>query len=242
MQRVFAAPNVRAARNTVILGNSIAVTASLLFFLSRHRAVRFLPFSSRRLAPSLANDAIFPYFIANELPHGIVGLIVAGLFAASMGALSSTINAMAAIVVSDFQGTFFPRATPAAQVGSSRLHAGRRDHGNRHGVLSGEPRGALALGTVPEAGGPHRRRIPRRVCAGPADQRATSAGVMIGAVASIGVTGWVQSYTSTSAFFHGFVAISSCMVIGYLASLFIGRRKDPATLRGLVIWALPAAK
>jgi hypothetical protein len=67
-------------------------------------------------------------------------------------------------------------------------------------------------------------------------KRVTATGVMIGAVASIGVTGWVQSCTGTSPFFHGFMAI------GYLASLFIGRRKDPATLRGLVIWDLPAAK
>jgi SSS family transporter len=243
MQRVFAAPNVRAARNTVVLGNSIAVTASLLFFFLGTALFVFYHSHPERLAPSLANDAIFPYFIANELPHGIVGLIVAGLFAASMGALSSTINAMAAIVVSDFQGTFFPRATPAAQVRLARAST----------LVAGTTATAMAcylaslglpslweqfLRLVALIGG----GFPGVFALGLLTKRATSAGVMIGAVASIGVTGWVQSCTSTSPFFHGFVAISSCMVIGYLASLFIGRRKDPATLRGLVIWDLPAAK
>jgi len=127
----------------------------------------FYRFHPERLDPALSKDAIFPYFIANELPHGIVGLIVAGLFAASMGALSSTINATAAIVVSDFQGTFSPKATAASQVRLARIStlvAGL--HGHRHGVLSGEFGGALALGAVSKVGGPDRRRIPRRVCPG----------------------------------------------------------------------------
>jgi len=40
-----------------------------------------------------------------------VGLIIAGLLAAAMGALSSAMNATAAILVSDFQGTLKPNAT-----------------------------------------------------------------------------------------------------------------------------------
>jgi Na+/proline symporter len=170
-------------------------------------------------------------------------LIVAGLFAASMGALSSTINAMAAIVVSDFQGTFNPKATAASQVRLARastLIAGLTATGMACYLASlGVPSlWEQFLKLVALIGG----GFPGVFALGLLTKRATAAGVMIGAVASIGVTGWVQSYTSTSAFFHGFVAICSCMVIGYVASLFIGRRKDPATLRGLVIWDLPAAK
>jgi len=45
-----------------------------------------------------------------------------------------------------------------------------------------------------------------------------------------------------SVFLHAFIAIASCMVIGYVASLAIGRRPDPAALRGLTLWDLAEAK
>ena len=44
----------------------------------------------------------------------MVGLIIAGLFAAAMGALSSALNATAAIIVTDFS-SFFSPATDDAQ-------------------------------------------------------------------------------------------------------------------------------
>jgi len=44
-------------------------------------------------------------------------------------------------------------------------------------------------------------------------------GVIIGVLTSVVVTWLVQSYTDTSAFLHGFVAVASCMIVGYVAML-----------------------
>jgi len=49
-------------------------------------------------APVTASDQIFPHFIANHLPPGLSGLVVAAILAA---ALSSSLSAIAATVVSD---------------------------------------------------------------------------------------------------------------------------------------------
>ena len=49
-------------------------------------------------APVTAPDQVFPHFIANHLPPGISGLVVAAILAA---ALSSSLSAIAAAVVSD---------------------------------------------------------------------------------------------------------------------------------------------
>ncbi|HYR28256.1 MAG TPA: hypothetical protein VEU30_07295, partial [Thermoanaerobaculia bacterium] len=49
-------------------------------------------------APVTAPDQIFPHFIANHLPPGLSGLVVAAILAA---ALSSSLSAIAATVVSD---------------------------------------------------------------------------------------------------------------------------------------------
>jgi SSS family solute:Na+ symporter len=46
-------------------------------------------------------DRIMPQFISQELPHGISGLIIAGLLAAAMSGLSSGMNATASVLIGD---------------------------------------------------------------------------------------------------------------------------------------------
>lgn len=47
-------------------------------------------------------DEIFALFIVNELPPGVTGLLVAGIFAAAMSSLSSSINSLASASAYDF--------------------------------------------------------------------------------------------------------------------------------------------
>jgi SSS family transporter len=47
-------------------------------------------------------DRVFLTFILHELPPGLSGLMVAGLFAAGLGSLNSAINAMGATTIKDF--------------------------------------------------------------------------------------------------------------------------------------------
>ena len=49
-------------------------------------------------APVTAPDQVFPHFIANHLPQGLSGLVVAAILAAAM---SSSLNSIAATIVSD---------------------------------------------------------------------------------------------------------------------------------------------
>lgn len=54
------------------------------------------------------SDRVFLTFILTELPSGLAGLMVAGLFAVALGSLNSAINAMAATSVRDFYGPWKP--------------------------------------------------------------------------------------------------------------------------------------
>ena len=47
-------------------------------------------------------DRAMPQFIVQELPHGIAGLIVAGLLAAAMSGLSSGMNGIASVLITKF--------------------------------------------------------------------------------------------------------------------------------------------
>ena len=54
-------------------------------------------------------DAVFPYFILTELPLGITGLVIAGVLAAAMSSLDSSINAISTIVTIDLMKPYLAR-------------------------------------------------------------------------------------------------------------------------------------
>jgi Na+/proline symporter len=47
-------------------------------------------------------DTLFPRFIALALPHGVSGLVIAGLLAAAMSSLSSGVNSSSSVITIDF--------------------------------------------------------------------------------------------------------------------------------------------
>lgn len=240
MQRMLATTDARAARRTVVTGNLIGLTSTVVFFFVGTALWAFYRAHPDRLEAGLPNDAIFPYFIANELPRGVVGLIVAGLFAAAMGALSSALNSTAAILVSDFQMVLRPDTPPERQVRLARgatLLCGVIAIGMAAWLAW---RGSASLWdeflklTALIGGG-----FPGVFGLGLLTRRANARGVFLGALASIAVTWAVQRFTNTSPFLHAAVAIGSCMAIGYAASVLLGGRDAAKDLRGLTLWDRP---
>ena len=55
------------------------------------------------------NDAIYPYFIITQLPQGLSGLVIAGIFAAAMSSISSCMNSSSTVCVEDFYKRFSKR-------------------------------------------------------------------------------------------------------------------------------------
>lgn len=62
----------------------------------------------------LQSDRIFPAFIVAHLPAGVVGLVVAAIFAAAMSTLSSSLNSSAATAMADLYLPLSRRAREAA--------------------------------------------------------------------------------------------------------------------------------
>ncbi len=104
----------------------------------------FISTSPELLNTKLPNDADLPVFsLAQELPPGIVGIVVTALFAGSMGTLSSCINSVAMTVVTDFtaprscRGATEKKATAAPS--QNNLDRGWRhwsQHSRDHGLAS----------------------------------------------------------------------------------------------------------
>jgi len=60
------------------------------------------------LVPGLQNDAILPLFVIQQFPVGLKGVLIAGLFAASMSSLDSSMNSLASVFVNDYYRRFVP--------------------------------------------------------------------------------------------------------------------------------------
>ena len=56
----------------------------------------------RRNKIEVAADRIMPLFISQELPVGLAGLVVAGIFAAAQSTVSTSMNSGATTIVTDF--------------------------------------------------------------------------------------------------------------------------------------------
>ncbi len=238
MQRVFSAADDRLARRTMIWGNALGLLSSVLFFFVGTGLYVFYQFHRERLATGLRNDAILPYFIANELPAGVVGLIVAAIFAASMGTLGSTMNSTAAILVNDFFIPWRPAATEPERLRLARLctlaaGAASTAMAVYLATLTVKSLWDVYLSLIAVIGG----GFAGVFALGLLTRRANSPGVIIGLFGSVAITLWAD-HAHVSEFFQGFVAVASSMVLGYAASLIFAGRVPVKDQTGLTLWTL----
>lgn len=97
VQRLLACRDLRASQKALV-GSGVAVVVQ--FFLFLLVGMGLWAFYEGRSFDT--PDAIFATFIIEELPAGITGLLIAGVFAAAMSSLSSSINALASASAYDF--------------------------------------------------------------------------------------------------------------------------------------------
>ncbi|GAB6853402.1 sodium:solute symporter [Asaia astilbis] len=102
VQRVLAARSLREARLALI--GSAFVVALLFGLLSLLGVQLWIRQGGQSLAAQGLGspDELFPHFIVQALPAGVSGLLIAGVLSATMGSLSSTLNAMAGASLTDF--------------------------------------------------------------------------------------------------------------------------------------------
>ncbi|HTJ21068.1 MAG TPA: sodium:solute symporter [Gemmatimonadaceae bacterium] len=96
VQRLLSARSLRAAQAAVI-GSGVAVILQFALFLML--GVGLWALYGGRTFPT--PDAIFPTFIVDKMPHGLVGLLLAAVLAATMSTHSGAINSLAAASTHD---------------------------------------------------------------------------------------------------------------------------------------------
>jgi SSS family transporter len=241
MQRTLSTANAKEAGRSIWAFAAIMIPGGIVFYCIGTALFVFYKAHPERMNPLLSIDATFPLFIAAELPSGLTGLIIAGIFAAAMATLSSIINSVSTLASVDFYEKFVKAPDPARSVRFAEwmtVVAGLLGIGfalllSRYdihslfdvsielaGLLGGGFAGAYTLGMF--------------------TRRANSPGVAIGVATAIVLTTTAWYFKLLHPYLYLGMSIMLCIVVGYLASLFFP--VPTRSLRGLTIYRCDAVE
>lgn len=110
VQRVLGAADLRNAQRGAMLAAILKLTPLFIMVLPGAMAISLYPGIPTR-------DMVLPTLITHALPAGLTGLVLAGLIAAIMSSIDSTLNSSSTLIVHDFLET---RRAPFAPVTSRR--------------------------------------------------------------------------------------------------------------------------
>jgi len=108
VQRYLSCRTIAEARRAAWLGWGLGFVITLLTLFVGLALYGFYRVHTNVLPQDLSGDAILPFFVANELPPGIAGLLVAAIMAAAMSSLDSALSSLATTVEVDFLSRLRP--------------------------------------------------------------------------------------------------------------------------------------
>ncbi|MBA4853673.1 sodium/solute symporter [Emticicia sp. BO119] len=236
VQKYLTTKDEQASKKSLKLGAWMALPSALIFF-----TIGSMLFLFYRAFPEKTNfsiesqDSIFPWYIVNQLPPGIVGLLIAAVFAAAMSTLSSSLNSVTTAIIIDFYKKYNPSenekkylslariitlimgiiATSLAMFMVTQGISSLWDEFNTIlGLFTGGLGGLFVLGIFTE--------------------RATAKGTILGLICSGIVQYLINKFTSINFLLYAFTGLVCCVFFGYLFSLvFKEKQKD---ITGLTVF------
>jgi Na+/proline symporter len=101
VQRMLTAPDVRRSRRSLIMSGLADIPIAFTFLSIGVLLWVFYQTHQDHVVPKTPNE-IFCHYILYEMPVGLRGLLLAGIFATAMGSLSTALNALATSFTRDW--------------------------------------------------------------------------------------------------------------------------------------------
>lgn len=222
VQRYMTTKDEATAARAIWTNALLSIPSTVLFFAIGTALYAFYHSHPDRLDPAQATDAIFPAFIFENMPAGVAGLVIAGIFAAAQSTVSSSLNSVVTAMMTDFYGRFggplsaarglrIARwltvangifATLAALLLAELNLASLWDaYFNLIGLAGGGLAGLFALGIF--------------------TRRANGVGALAGVLVSTAVLYWVQQHTRLHFFLYAGIGFLTCLAVGWLVGLLV---------------------
>ncbi len=103
IQRYMTTHDTRAAGRSLWLNVPMSLASGVLFFGIGTALFTYYRSHPQRLAVTMPKaDSILPMFMTHELPTGVAGIVLAGLFAATITTLAANLNSSATTITGDW--------------------------------------------------------------------------------------------------------------------------------------------
>ncbi|ASN06149.1 sodium:solute symporter [Virgibacillus necropolis] len=227
VQRYLTTNDLKQMKKMTVFNGVLSFgTATLFFFIGTAMYVFYTQQMGQDI-PSGNSDLIFANFIVSELPAGISGLLIAGLFAAGQSTLSTGLNSVATSWTLDIQKVLTPgisdeKGTKIAKYVSilvgvfsivfaivlaySDISSAYEWFNGLMGLVLGIIGGTFTLGVM--------------------TKKANSKGALAGFIATSIIAVYVSYFTDTTLWAYSLINLVASLVFGYVFSLlFSGKSK-----------------
>lgn len=233
VQRYLTTRDARSAGRALWMSVGAGLVISVIFYTFGTAMYVFYQSHPQMMPEGAAmRDAIVPVFLMQQLPIGLAGLVIAGIFAAGMSTIDSSMNAIASTVLTDFYqpvaGAVSERrqmrvargatlAVGAIATGGAALVAAMKASSlldvflTWYGAMVGLLAGLFVLGIF--------------------TVRSTGLGALVGILVAGAAVVSVSLATAISFFLYPLIGLGVCIAVGYAASLAAPTR--PGDLTGL---------
>lgn len=217
----------------------ITMPATIIFFGLGTILFIFYNVNSSVIPPQDVGN-VLPYFVVQQLPIGVAGLVIAGIFAASQSSLSNSMNSIAATFYSDIFERFRykPSASMALKIARyTTIIAGAFGTLSAMaiaflnvqfifdlfsavlGILGGGLAGIFILGIFTDKG--------------------SESGAIGGIIMGVALAVLAKFFTDVSVYLYGAISVMGCVFSGYIISLIIPSEKN---IEGLTFSTLSKLK
>ena len=220
VQRYMTTTSEADARKSIWLNGIISIPAGILIFMTGTFLYVYFKVHPEFLSIGMQNDSVFPRFIANQLPPGVAGLVIAGIYSASMSSLDSSMHSVSTVITIDFYKRFSKGYTEVKGLSMAKwVTVGV-------GILGTAV--ACLMATFPvkslffffqEVLGLFGSALASVFILGIFIKKANWKGTLIGAVLSVLVLAFVKYGTDLNFFIYPLIAMPTCIIGGYLFSL-----------------------
>ena len=227
VQRYLTSSSVKDSQKTLYTNAVLTLPATIIFFGIGTLLFIFYTEMPQKLSPSISNnDSLFPWYIVKELPVGVSGLLIAGIFSAAMSSISSSLNSVSTAFCNDLYKRFDTKVRDikllqiarivtvfvgvfgvllALWMANSNIKSLWDQFYRFLGLFTGGLGGMFLLGML--------------------TTRANAAGTLMGLVVSAAILWYVSVYTPVNFLLYSFIGVATCFGFGYLFSLLFKNKE-----------------
>jgi len=234
IQRYITTKDEAAARRSIWLNGIISPPSALVFFGLGSALYLYYKHQPQALHPEVAPDSLLPFFVVEVMPMGMAGVVIAGIFAASQSSVSSSLNSVATVCITDIFGRRL-----AASSDHRRLILARGATGLTGVIctmaaliiatrnISSFLDAYLAIVALTGSG------LAALFALGIFTRTSNALGATVGVIGSALVLFVVTKFTALHFFLYGIIGFSTCAGLGWLVSRLTGGSHK--TLSGLTL-------